>query len=75
MNQPRSLVWLDDALMEGLLEICRREQWSEEQVLDAAEAASPHRTHTSALQSYLFRYFRSAATEAGHRAAGHGAMY
>ena len=75
MNRPRSLVWLDDALMEGLLEICRREQWSEEQVIDAAEAAFPHRTHTNALQGYLFRYFRSAANEAGHKAAGHGAMY
>ena len=61
-----------ESLLDGMREVCRREKWDQEQVIDAAEAAFPDRPHASALESYLFRYFRSAATEAGHKAAGHG---
>ncbi len=57
----------------GLIELCARERLDEAQVKDMAHAAFPDRPLIEALHSYVMRYFRSAAAEAGHKAAGHGA--
>ena len=64
---------LNRDLWDGLDEICRREGWTRNEAAAAAQAAYPDRPRTSAVRSYLFVYFRLAATEMGHAAVGHGA--
>jgi hypothetical protein len=56
----------------GLIELCARERLDEAQVKDMAHAAFPDRPLIEAMYSYLMQYSRDAATEAGHKAAGHG---
>ena len=68
----RSLSWLEPPLQKLAAELCQREQCSQADLMDSAAAAYPRLTHTHAVRSYLMRYIRSAATEAGHKAAGHG---
>ncbi len=68
----KTSIRLEQALWDGLTEICRREGWTVHEKIAVAQAAFPDRPRTSAVRSYLFRYFRLAATEAGLKAVGHG---
>jgi len=68
----RTSMRLEPELWDAVLEICRREGIS---LGDLVRGAEQIRTgpsgRTSAVRVFAMNYFRAAATEAGHLAAGH----
>ncbi len=68
----RTSMRLEPELWEALSEICRRERTSPSELCRRIERAGIPGGRTSAMRVYILRYFRTAATEAGHEAAGHG---
>jgi predicted DNA-binding ribbon-helix-helix protein len=69
----RTSMRLEPELWDALSEICRRERVSPSELCRRIERAGIPGGRTSAMRVYILRYFRAAATEAGHDAAGHGA--
>ena len=67
----RTSLRLEPELWEALDEVCRREGCRRNDVVQWAEAMMMTGSRTSALRRYLFEYFSSAVTEAGHKTAGH----
>ncbi len=63
---------LEPELWDALLEICRREAIDPGALVRRVEGQGHAGGRTSAVRVYLLTYFRSAATEDGHTAAGHG---
>lgn len=57
---------------ESLEEICRREGMTHRDLITRIAQTHPAEMLSSAVSTYVLAYFRSAATEAGHKAAGHG---
>jgi predicted DNA-binding ribbon-helix-helix protein len=69
----RTSMRLEPELWDALSEVCRRERVSPSELCRRIERAGIPGGRTSAMRVYILRYFRAAATEAGHDAAGHGA--
>ncbi len=69
----RTSMRLEPELWDALLEICRRESLDPGQLVRRVEEQGHAGGRTSAVRVYLMTYFRLAATEEGHAAAGHGA--
>lgn len=69
----RTSMRLEPELWDALGEICRRERTSPSELCRRIESAGIPGGRTSAIRVYILRYFRAAATEPGHEAAGHGA--
>ncbi len=69
----RTSMRLEPELWEALLEICRREAIDPGKLVRRVEEQGHSGGRTSAVRVYLLAYFRAAATESGHMAAGHGA--
>ncbi len=69
----RTSMRLEPELWDALVEICRREGLDPGQLVRRVEEQGHAGGRTSAVRVYLLAYFRSAATEAGHADAGHGA--
>jgi predicted DNA-binding ribbon-helix-helix protein len=67
----RTSMRLEPELWDALSEICRRERVSPSELCRRIERAGIPGGRTSAMRVYILRYFRAAATEAGHAAAGH----
>lgn len=65
---------LEPELWDALSEICEREAQDMSALVRQVEAAGHIGGRTSAVRVYIQNYFRAAATEAGHAAAGHGSM-
>jgi predicted DNA-binding ribbon-helix-helix protein len=65
---------LEPELWEALHEICERERLTLGEVVRRIEKRGHPGGRTSAVRVHVLDYFRSAATEAGHRAASHGAL-
>jgi predicted DNA-binding ribbon-helix-helix protein len=56
-----------------MAEICRREFCTPHDVCSyVAVRKPPHSSLTSSLRVFILDYFRTSATEDGHRSAGHG---
>jgi predicted DNA-binding ribbon-helix-helix protein len=55
-----------------LQEICAREAMSLSAVVQRLETQRDTAGRTSTVRVHVLNYFRAAATELGHRAAGHG---
>ena len=69
----RTSIRFEPELWDSLQEICRREQIGiGELVRRIEQAAGDVAGRTSAVRVYVVTYFREAATEEGHRRAGHG---
>ena len=69
----RTSIRLERQIWDTLTEICRREFCMPHDVCSyVAERKPPHGSLTSALRVFILDYFRAAATEEGHRRAGHG---
>ena len=68
----RTSMRLEPELWNALLEICDREDRDLNTVVRQVEAAGHSGGRTSAVRVFVLSYFRTAATEAGHMAAGHG---
>lgn len=69
----RTSMRLEPELWDALLEICDRERQDMSALVRRVEASGHSGGRTSAVRVYVLNYFRCAATEAGHAAAGHGA--
>ena len=70
----RTSLRLEQPIWDGLEEICVREGRSLNDVCADVEAARPERTLTASIRVFVLQYFRDAATEEGHAAAGHGRL-
>lgn len=68
----RTSMRLEPELWDALLEVCDREEQDMNTIVRRVEAAGHAGGRTSAVRVFLLRYYRAAATEAGHMAAGHG---
>lgn len=63
---------LEPEVWDALREICHREATDLASLIQAIENGSLPGGRTSAVRTYVLSYFRAAATEDGHRSAGHG---
>jgi predicted DNA-binding ribbon-helix-helix protein len=70
----RTSMRLEPELWEALLEICGREGQDMSSLVRKVEQSGHAGGRTSAVRVFVLSYFRTAATEAGHAAAGHGAL-
>ena len=65
-------VTLDDATFEALKELAKRERMTVGEIcMLAAVKAKSDVPFSRAVRTFVLRYFREAATEEGHRRAGH----
>lgn len=68
----RTSMRLEPELWDALEEICTREALSLTEVVKQIERVGHPGGRTSAVRVHVLAYFRRAATDAGHRIAGHG---
>jgi predicted DNA-binding ribbon-helix-helix protein len=68
----RTSMRLEPELWEALLEVCQREGRDVHALIRAVDATRHAGGRTSAVRVFLLQYYRMAATETGHAAAGHG---
>ena len=68
----RTSMRLEPELWDALEEICEREHMSLAEVIKEIERLGHPGGRTSAVRVHVLTYYRRAATDAGHRAAGHG---
>jgi predicted DNA-binding ribbon-helix-helix protein len=64
---------LEPEVWDALREICLREGIELRDLIQRVEQTTDEGGRTSAVRVHVLQYFRAAATEAGHRQAGHGA--
>ena len=70
----RTSMRLEPELWEALLEICGREGRDMSSLVRQVEQNGHAGGRTSAVRVFVMSYFRDAATEVGHGAAGHGTL-
>ena len=70
----RTSIRLEPALWEALREICAREAKTVHDLVTDIARQRTQSTLTASVRVYLMTYFKTAATEDGHRRAGHGLM-
>lgn len=63
---------LEPEIWDALFEICRRENIVMDDLVRKVDGGREVGGRTSAIRTFAFNYFRVAATEDGHRLAGHG---
>jgi predicted DNA-binding ribbon-helix-helix protein len=68
----RTSMRLEPELWSALAEICVRQNVGVGEIVRRIAAGRPGGGRTSAVRVYILEYFRAAATEQGHAAAGHG---
>ncbi|MCS6855739.1 MAG: ribbon-helix-helix domain-containing protein [Elioraea sp.] len=68
----RTSMRLEPELWDALAEICRREGTTPSELCRRLERIGFAGGRTSAMRVFILQYFRAAATEEGHAAAGHG---
>ena len=68
----RTSMRLEPELWEALLEICEREGHDMSTLVRRVEQSGHAGGRTSAVRVFVLSYFREAAVESGHFAAGHG---
>ena len=70
----RTSMRLEPEMWDALTEICTREGLELRDLIQRVEPHEGDGGRTSAVRVYVMQYYRSAATDAGHLAAGHGAV-
>lgn len=70
----RTSMRLEPEIWDALHEICSREKTTLAGLVQHVERDRTSGGRTSAVRVHVLGYFRAAATEEGHRAAGHGAL-
>jgi predicted DNA-binding ribbon-helix-helix protein len=68
----RTSMRLEPELWDALVEICQREGGDLHALIRNVDAGRDSGGRTSAVRVFVLQYYRAAATEAGHAAAGHG---
>jgi predicted DNA-binding ribbon-helix-helix protein len=71
----RTSMRLEPAMWEALQQICRREGKTLNQLVTEIDRQRVESSLTAAIRVYLLQYFCAAATDEGHRLAGHGALH
>ncbi len=59
-------------MWEALHQICERERKALSEIVTGIDSNRAESSLTAAIRVYLLSYFRAAATDEGHRLAGHG---
>lgn len=67
----RTSMRLEPELWDALEDMCRRERLTLTEAVQHIDGCGLPGSRTSAVRVTLIRYFRAAATEEGHRLAGH----
>jgi len=70
----RTSMRLEPELWDALEEMCQRERMAAREMVRRIGARAVPGGRTSAVRVELLAYFRAAATEQGHRNAGHGTL-
>jgi predicted DNA-binding ribbon-helix-helix protein len=70
----RTSIRLEPAMWNALQEICLREHASMHEIVTRVAGTRSESSMTAAIRVYLLNYFQAAATDDGHRNAGHGAV-
>ncbi len=70
----RTSVRLEPPMWDALREICLREHSSMHEIATRIAGMRSESSMTAAIRVYLLAYFHAAATDDGHRLAGHGAV-
>jgi predicted DNA-binding ribbon-helix-helix protein len=65
---------MEPELWDALLEICQREHRDMSQLVRTIEEIGHSGGRTSAVRVFVLEYFRAAASQSGHEAAGHGSL-
>ena len=68
----RTSIRLEPAMWEALRQICEREHKPCNELVTEIDRQRAESSLTAAIRVYLLRYFSAAATDEGHRLAGHG---
>ena len=68
----RTSIRLEPPMWEALHQICCREGKAINELVTEIDRGRAASTLTAAIRVYLLTYFRAAATDEGHRLAGHG---
>ena len=68
----RTSIRLEPAMWDALHQICEREHKPCNQLVTEIDRQRVESSLTAAIRVYLLRYFSAAATDEGHRLAGHG---
>jgi predicted DNA-binding ribbon-helix-helix protein len=70
----RTSLRLEAAMWDALQEIAARERRSLHQLCERVEETRAESSLTAGVRVFILGYFRAAASEAGHAAAGHGRL-
>jgi predicted DNA-binding ribbon-helix-helix protein len=68
----RTSMRLEPLMWDALHQLCRRENKSLNEVVTEIDRQRSESSLTAAIRVHLLRYFAAAATDEGHRIAGHG---
>ena len=68
----RTSMRMEPEVWDAIEEMCRREGMTHKELIPMVEATYGGNNLTSAVRAHVLTYFRRAATEEGHKAAGHG---
>lgn len=68
----RTSMRLEPEVWDALREICLREGIELRELIRRVEADAGEGGRTSAVRVHVLQYFREAASDEGHRSAGHG---
>lgn len=73
-SRGRTSIRLEPEIWDAIHEICLREQIGTGDLVRKLEAQGHAGGRTSAVRVHVLQYFREAATDQGHREAGHGTL-
>jgi predicted DNA-binding ribbon-helix-helix protein len=74
VNGRRTSMRLEPAMWDALQQICRREGKKLTELVTEIDRSRQESSLTAAIRVYLLLYFSAAATDEGHRLAGHGSL-
>jgi len=72
VGRRRTSMRLEPAMWDALQQICGREAKTLNELVTEIDRQRVESSLTAAIRVYLLRYFCAAATDEGHRLAGHG---
>ncbi|MGO1120004.1 ribbon-helix-helix domain-containing protein [Rhodovibrionaceae bacterium A322] len=70
----RTSLRLEQEMWDALSEICLREGKDRHEICSEVADSVNGASFTSSVRVYILNYFRAAALDKGHRAAGHGPL-
>lgn len=71
----RTSIRLEPSMWDALQQVCSREGTPLNRLVTDIERQRVESSLTAAIRVYLLQYFSAAATDEGHRLAGHGARH